>query len=94
MADSGSERFMSFCEKCQHFHTFYTQPSDLTWNPPFFSFSGFSEPLARSLSSAALILLELFFFGSEKPEKENPEDKKALDAAAQQGIDWFKKHLS
>ena len=37
--------------------------SDLTWNPPFFSFSGFSEPLARSLSSAALILLELFFFG-------------------------------
>jgi dienelactone hydrolase len=27
-------------------------------------------------------------------DQENPEDKKALDAAAQQGIDWFKKHLS
>jgi hypothetical protein len=39
------------------------QPRNLTWNPPFFSFSGFSEPLARSLSSAALTLLELFFLG-------------------------------
>jgi len=27
-------------------------------------------------------------------DQERVEDKKALDAAAQQGIDWFKKHLS
>ena len=27
-------------------------------------------------------------------DQERAEDKKALDAAAQQGIDWFRKHLS